>query len=66
MNISNKELIEISRHSSQSIDAVVRVYNGGCSARIRDRVKASEDILGLESPPGRDIDPETAELNFDE
>ena len=64
--VTNTELIQIADHCSQSIEAVVRTYRGGGSARIRDRVKVSASVLGIEPPPERETDAETRELNFDD
>lgn len=65
MAVLNTELLQIADHCSQSIESVVRTYRGGGSARIRDRVKVSAAVLGIEPPPEREMDLETSELNFD-
>lgn len=64
--ISNVEIIQIAEHCSQSLEGVVRVYSGGGSHRIRDRVKVSASILGIEPPLERASTAEITELNFDE
>lgn len=60
----NVELIELARHCSQSTESVLRVYHGNGSDRIRERVKTSAAVLGLEPPPEREDDSETRELDF--
>lgn len=63
--ISNLEVIQIADHCSQPIEAVVRVYGGRGSLKMRDRVKVSASILGLEPPPEPEQNAEISELNFD-
>jgi hypothetical protein len=65
LSILNSEIVELAKHSSQSIDSVVRVYQGGSTARIRERVKVSASVLGFDPPPEREDDDEIEELNFD-
>lgn len=63
--ISNSEILDVARHSSQSTEAVLRAYHGKGSERIRDRVRVSAEVLGIEPPLSRPDDSETRELDFD-
>ena len=63
--LANQDLIEVARHCNHSTEQVLRVYHGGSSSRIRDRVKTSAAILGFEPPPEQESRAELDELNFD-
>ncbi len=60
----NDEITEVARHCNQTVGAVLRVYHGGGAERVRERVKTSAAILGLEPPPEAEDRSELEELDF--
>jgi len=60
----NQEIKEVASHCNQTVAAVLRVYHGGGTERVRERVKVSAAILGLEPPPDPEDKSELSELDF--
>ena len=61
----NHEVLEVAEHCNITPSAVLKVYHGAGTNRIRERVKVSAAVLGLEPPPEREDRSELSELNFD-
>ncbi len=62
--LSNHEVSQVARHCNQTNSAVLRVFHGGGTRRVRERVKMSAAVLGLEPPPERESRSEVEELDF--
>jgi len=60
----NHEVAEVAKHCNQTQAAVLRVYHGGGTARVRERVKLSAQVLGMEPPPEKDDSVDVRELDF--
>ena len=60
----NHEISEVARHCNQTVASVLRVYHGGGTERVRERVKLSAAVLGLEPPPETEDKSELRELDF--
>ena len=62
--LSNHEVQEVAQHCNQTQKSVLRIYHGGGTARVRERVKLSAAILGLEPPPEPESRQDVEELDF--
>jgi hypothetical protein len=60
----NHEIQEVARHCNQTTAAVLRIYHGKGTERVRERVRMSAAVLGFEPPPEPDDRAELDELDF--